>query len=163
MRYAFGLFLIGYASYIFFSQFLFPEIRGDEVKRKWVLTDAEIISSVVEKRIKRKSVGYFPVIRYQYSFEGTKYITDQYSLSPNNLARLEFLAEKKANEYSTGDQLKVYVNPTNPQNAVIRAGADWNIWIIGIVIVLFVSGVLFMLPITILQKMKIEISKSKHL
>jgi len=88
----------------------------------WNEGEAEILSSDMEKRVQEdeesRSVSYIPHVRYRYFVDRQEYQGDQIGFGD-----LQFSIDRKAEAileaYPVGGKVRVFINPLNPQEAVL--------------------------------------------
>ena len=93
--------------------------------RQWVETPAEVVKSEVQSR--RDSDGgttYRAHIEYSYEWEGRTYQSDRHRFSKvwTSPARGP---RQTVQQYPVGHQFTAYVNPQNPEEAVIDRSLQW--------------------------------------
>lgn len=109
-------------------------IQGSE---NWPSVQGEVIESRVETRSSRKGRTYAPQVTYTYAVEGTHYSgTRQQARNPIMNSPAE--AQGYLQAYPVSAKLKVFYQPANPQNAVLKPGLVTSDYLIMLLPGLFV-------------------------
>ncbi len=85
----------------------------------WRETEGEIIQSEIKKDEKIVSYNYYyPVIKYRYTVNGKEYTSDRIFLTKlaSDYNTVKGIVEK----YPLNKKVKVYYNPFNPKEAVLK-------------------------------------------
>lgn len=69
------------------------------------------------------SSGYAPVVRYEYSYRGETYTSDQYSLVGGAPAGSRSTVSDFLDQYTAGQTVTVYVDPQDPSNSFLTRGS----------------------------------------
>ena len=88
----------------------------------WEKATCEIVSSNVD--VTRKS--YRPIIEFEFSFHGERYVSDNYDFTSLNVSRSR--AQQVVDEHAVGDQKSCFVDPDEPQNAVLVREYDFSLF-----------------------------------
>lgn len=88
----------------------------------WNITEGEIVLFEIQDRSDSNNYGispsFVPVVKYKYSVNYKEYESERLSqLFLNYSSR--FFAEAEVGKYRAGDQVKVYYNPSNPQESIL--------------------------------------------
>lgn len=130
----FGLFLAVFG--VFFIVEGFAVRHWTEVTGEVINVRIKIDNSLQDKSINReKGRRYFPEIKYRWSMEGKEYEGDRYRLGTTfEKFKTRGEASQAAEPYTAGGPVAVYVNPKDPNSAVLdrRANATYIPLLIGI-------------------------------
>lgn len=102
--------------------------RGLKDVPNWIPVDALVLSSRVDESrsihigggSRSTAITYSPLITYKYSYEGKDYTYNRYTLTGS--VGEEYDPRKVVNQYPAGTNTTAYVNPDNPQEAVLNMG-----------------------------------------
>lgn len=110
---------------LFSLAFSIPFIRSFRT-RYWRERTGRIYSSSIAKsyNVTDKEYSYKPVIRYQYTYEGKDYRSKKLGVLSQNLGGFHF-SQKMVDKYKLGEAVPVYVNPTQPSEAVLIKGPEY--------------------------------------
>ncbi len=85
--------------------------------------DGVVTSTEVASQSTDNGNQYYPVVTYEYQFDGQTYTNDDYSLVGGAPAGSPGRAEEFLEDYTAGQQVTVYVVPGNPSNSFLRRGS----------------------------------------
>jgi Protein of unknown function (DUF3592) len=108
-------------------------LKRQLAKRKWIAVSGKVL----ESRILDNQSSLEPFVKYSYVVRGETYISDM--ITPNKYVFEAPASESSLNRmiapYPVGKTIKVYFDPNNPQNAVLKK----NDSILGNIIFVIVS------------------------
>jgi hypothetical protein len=119
-----GLLFTAFASYISYAIFWSHQQQEDAARNYQPVVATILDSKVVESRVRDAATGgpvrsYQPLLRYQYQVDGRLYQSSRFSyLGPANSSRDTVQAIVES--YPVGSQQTAYVNPSDPQQAVLQ-------------------------------------------
>jgi Protein of unknown function (DUF3592) len=126
---------------MFYFFFLIP-LRRVRDARSWRKTSCVIVASSVSEDATDSGL-YRMLVAYQYDFAGRYYSSSRYSFSPSS-ATAGYRGKKRvAGRLAPGTTTFCYVNPDNPQDAVIERGLTWDTVIWGVFAIIFLGVFLF--------------------
>jgi Protein of unknown function (DUF3592) len=105
--------------------------------KSWPRTTGKIIHATVGKNQQRNpdlftlSILFYPDIRYEYTVEGVKYLSDRYAMLPKTSPK-EIVVANLVNRYSAGQSVIVYFNPQEPAVSVIETEVEVMWLIVGL-------------------------------
>lgn len=105
--------------------------------QRWPQIDGRIINSTIKKERIRGGFQYVPIIEYEYCYKDKTYSSSQ-RRAGNYISGSREEAEVIGSRYSIGSSVKVFVNPSNPDNAVLEFGTTPLSWIC-IILGLFIT------------------------
>lgn len=119
----FGLpfFLAGVCVMIFFS--IVPTVKTIQAMN-WERVPAEVIHSQVETHEDSDGDTYKTDVRFRYSYDGYMYESDTYDFQLFSTSGYESI-RKKVDSVPVGSRPTAYVNPRNPQEAVLSVRLSW--------------------------------------
>ncbi len=92
----------------------------------WTETTGIITSTEVILKKTGRNYNYFPLLHYQYNFDGKTYEGSSpppsKGFSIENHSLQKYLAEQAIAEYPVGTSFPLYVDPTNPQKSSMTNG-----------------------------------------
>lgn len=135
-----------------------PVVEG-RIEKNYVVSDVVRVGhSVTQGRV------YNIEMLYAYVVDGITYRAKRYSIGSGNTAegpftkRAEAQAWLKQSPFQVNQAIKVYVDPKNPENTVIRTGIVWSTWVPIILSLLFiVTALLYQRQQNILAANKVTI------
>ena len=113
---------------------------------KWIAATG----NVLESRVLDHGSSLEPYVKYSYVVRGQTYVADK--ISPNPRVYSQPASESSLNRmiapYTVGKTTKVYFDPNNLQNAVLKKNDSIlaNIIILAVSIIFIVAGLGLMLP-----------------
>lgn len=79
------------------------------------------------------SPRYYAAIAYRYTVDGQAYRSSRFSLGSGNrmgkMHKTREAAREAASAYSSGDPIRIYYDPADPAEAVLRAGANGGTYV----------------------------------
>lgn len=125
-----GLFLA--CAGLLFTWVLWTAWQRAEETRRWTPTPCRIISAQVvsERPTPHSNPEFKAEIRYHYTFEGQS-LTGSHIKRVDPVTQHEDNARKKLEDYPIGQDLTCYVNPAQPDQAVLKhdtRAALYSIW-----------------------------------
>ena len=111
-------FFLGFG--LFFFWMIGQSVQKSFVARNWDKTSCRVLASSVENA--GSNTGYEFQIDYSYSYRGQNYRSKQFSLSRKTDSDYSSL-QKLELKYPSGTEVSCYVNPNNPQEAIIEQGS----------------------------------------
>lgn len=132
-----GLFLA--LAGIVFTWVLYTAWQRAEETRRWVPTSCRITSSRLARQqpTPNSNTAYTAEVRYTYTFAGTS-LTGSLIKRVNSPSQHEDVARKKLESYPVGTELTCYVNPTKPDQAILKHDSRaplYSIWFPGLFVV----------------------------
>lgn len=119
-----GIFtLIGIGTFIFLS---IPMWSKAIASTQWIETPCVILSSRVKTHSGSESTTYSVAIDYRYTFNGQEYRSDRYNPVPGSSSGYDGKKDI-VNRYPKGSTQVCYVNPKNPQEALLQRGFSWGL------------------------------------
>jgi len=110
---------------LFFFWFL-PAFTKSLVSSSWRETPCTVISSRVKSHSDDDGTTYSVDIFYRYAFEGREFRSNRYTIfgvsSSGRAGKASVVAL-----YPPGSKTVCFVNPNDPQEAVLKRGVDWSI------------------------------------
>lgn len=99
----------------------------------WPRSEGRVISSQVECRYGgRTGIWYVATVRYRYDINGRHYESERWSHGNDNAFHDEGDATQLANRFRQGDPIDVYVDPADPERAVLDTGdTEKGAWMVG--------------------------------
>ncbi|MEO1994762.1 MAG: DUF3592 domain-containing protein [Planctomycetaceae bacterium] len=94
----------------------------------WVATPCEIVNSAVERRRGGDGPVFVWDLKYRYTFAGIEYPGDQYNFIVFDNSSASKQKHSRARQYLRGSQHVCYVDPHNPQNAVLSREFSSEMW-----------------------------------
>jgi len=94
----------------------------------WQAVTGQIEDARVTSQRRRNQTDYSVVITYTYSVGERSFRGDRYSVTGNLGAERREQAEAFARGYRKGDKVKVYVDPEDPNRAVLVRGGTKKAW-----------------------------------
>ncbi len=103
----------------------FKDWRRYRESENWVPVTAQIVSGNISARRGSKSTSYVLDIKYSYKVLGQSYENNQFSFGSEGTG---YDTRKKAEgilaKYPIGNQVTIYYDPNNPQQAVLERKYD---------------------------------------
>lgn len=130
----FGVFLLA-GSGALFHLFVRP-VWNIEQAKDWPEVPCRVISSELRRQQSDDGVSYRVDILYEYEFEDRTFRSNKYSFLDIASSGRESKAAVVA-EYSEGSEKVCYVNPENPNEAVLARDYNWSL-AIGLIPLVFV-------------------------
>lgn len=115
--------------------------------KNWSTLTATIVSATLQSRRRnRGGVSYYPYVVYEYDVNGQRYRND--SLHFGNEVGTGFAgwAQNAIAKYQPGSQHPVYVNPTDPRQAVLERkapGSNILMWVAIVIVIMLIGSVAF--------------------
>ena len=107
----------------------------DKAQKTWVRTAATVLESRVAEKRRDNRTSYYAHLRYRYTFNGRNYESGQIGNADG--AGWRGPAQKLANRYPAGADVIAFVDPANPENALLEPGYSWftiaGLFLIGLV------------------------------
>lgn len=149
-----GLFLIVLGST--FVWYLLASWKRAKAMDDWVAVPSEIITSEVQQWQYNaiSAVEYIPMVEYTFTFEGKEYVSDQIRRVPIRSALREKI-EPWIEKYGVGERPTAYVNPQEPEVAVLKReskAAIYTVWFP----MLFVVGGLGMILSGLMPSLRLQ-------
>ncbi len=120
-----------------------------KISESWNQTTGKVIKSQLDISGSggEDSITYKPVVEYQYEVEQKLYNSKRLYFGSNISSSFKKRKSTKlVQKYSTGTEIIIYYNQSNPKESVIETGIHSEVWIVFIVAVLFCTcGYLAML------------------
>ncbi|NPA13406.1 MAG: DUF3592 domain-containing protein [Aquificae bacterium] len=115
----------------------------------WKKTEGVVLKSSLRKDISTISYDYFyPDVEYKYTVKGKEYISNKVFLT--EIASDEGTIKRLISQFPEGAKVKVYYNPLNPKEAVLKRSYHAGMFIQTLVFVSMLSVFLFTLVFEIL-------------
>lgn len=128
---------------LLFYFFCLAPLRKVRRARSWRKTPCVIVSSAVDEDATDSGL-YSIFVAYRYDAAGQPHIADRYSFSPATATAGSWLKKRAASRLSPGIALHCYVNPDDPEDAVLEPGVTWDMVFMGLLAVAFLAGFLFL-------------------
>jgi len=117
--------LVFFAGGVFFSYLLGAEFLKSIAERSWPRVDCTIVhSGIVDNHVPTDPKYRFDA-SYAYAFDSRQY-TGSAVRQGYQETREYYDAQKLADEYPVGAHAACYVDPKQPQNAVLRQASLWT-------------------------------------
>ena len=95
--------------------------KNVELAIAWPYTDGEIIKSeLVASSYARNHTTYSPEVEYSYTVNDEQYTANLIMFGETPSGRFSKMQKIYIDHYEKGSIVKVYYNPTDPQNAVLK-------------------------------------------
>jgi len=104
--------------------------------RSWVETPCKILSGQVESHSDSDGTTYSIEFEYEYTYRGVRYTSDQYDLMDVSSSGHDG-KKRVVDEYLRMESPVCFVNPYQPQEAVLKRGLSW-IMVFGLLPLVFV-------------------------
>ncbi len=111
---------------------LYPQCKREWRTRRWKLTTGKVIHSELQEFVSTAGEGtdseIIPRIVYEYSVSGEKFFSGRITKGSLHWygifgAKSEtYAARRFIDQYSIGDEIDVWYNPRNPEDAVLVPG-----------------------------------------
>ena len=115
--------------------------------RNWPATPCTVLSSELETH-SGDGTTYSIEITYEYEYNGNRYTSDRYSFSSTGSSSGRKGKAKVVDAHPPGRETVCYVNPSDPQDAVLHRGFTADMWF-GLIPLIFVAvgagGIIFTL------------------
>ncbi len=111
---------------IFWYLSLSPWLQLEAAKEGWIETDCVVRKIEVKAHHNQKGATYSPDVLYEYTYGGQPYTSDQFWFGNGSYGDRNAVAKAVA-DYQPGGEYRCYVNPSQPQEAVLslRLAAHW--------------------------------------
>ena len=110
--------------------------------RSWRETPCVMVhSSVIEDAM--DSGLYTIMVSYEYDFAGQSCSSERYSFSPSSASSGKRGKKRIARRLAPGTRARCFVDPANPQDAVINRGVTWDMIVWGLFGIVFLGAWLF--------------------
>ena len=117
----------------------------------WKKTEGEIIRSEIKKNEKIVAYDYYyPIIEYKYNVNGKDFISNKIFLT--DIASDYKTIKKIVDKYPIGKKVKVFYNPFNPKEAVLKRNFHTGMFIQSLVFFSMLSVFLFTLIFEIIYE-----------
>jgi hypothetical protein len=124
--------------------FFWVPLRRVRRARSWRETPCVIVSSSVSEDATDSGL-YTLFVDFEYEFAGSSYSSSRYSFSPSSASAGRRGKRRIARRLAPGTTARCYVNPDNPQDAVIERGVTWDMVVWGLFGIVFLGVFLFFL------------------
>ncbi|MCV9935949.1 DUF3592 domain-containing protein [Boseaceae bacterium BT-24-1] len=128
--------LFGLAALLFFA----AHRRYLSRANAWPVTQGEIVSSVVERRVStengRTRTTYLPVVEFAYTVGGNRLHSRQVKLGLE-VSGSESFAQKIVDRYQAGTKVDVHYDPQDPSNAALENPTETNWLLLGVALACF--------------------------
>src|SRR6185436_432393 len=114
---------------MFYFFFLIP-LRRVRRSKSWRKTPCIIVSSSVRED-ETDSGLYIMLVTHQYHFAGSEYTSSRYSFSPSSATAGRRGKKRITERLAPGTKAYCYVDPDNPDEAVIDRGLTWDAVVLG--------------------------------
>lgn len=112
------------------------------VARRAVEAEARVLSARLDEGPDRADRTYAPRVTYEYEYEGEEYSGDDVhpggTWATGNKARMRGIVDEYRD--STGEAVRVYVDPKNPERSYLREGVLWHAYVAIVVGLLTLAG-----------------------
>jgi hypothetical protein len=103
--------------------------RKESAGRAWPQSTGVIVTSkTVRAYVGRGSNDVFPVIEYEFDYQGRSFKTSHWRLGNYSVGNSES-ANAVTSRYPVGSSVTVFVNPRQPEKSVLEAGASSLCWV----------------------------------
>ena len=114
------------------TQYLWNSYQRASLMDSWVQTPCQIISSEIDDtQLNQKGFPKYSLeVTYQYEYEGKKFTGDQIKRLPTEASDLKKV-QKKQKSWPEGTESVCWVNPDEPNSAVLKKdtkAALYSIW-----------------------------------
>lgn len=123
VTFLFGLLFFGIGIVLMWIAGLQPLVKYVQ-SLSWEEVSCRIVSSQVESHASSDGTTYSVNISYTYDWEGRTYRSDRYNNSAGSSSGRKGKAEI-VRQYPPGKQATCFVNPANPEEAVLVRSAGW--------------------------------------
>lgn len=125
-----------------FTWLLWQGYQTAAMTRDWNEVEAVVIESVVQERQLGAQIPteYSHRILYEYRVDGRSYFGERVQLRENRWAKERARAEQQTEKYRTGQAVAAFVDPENPERAVLAHETKAPLYSIWFPIVFFVGG-----------------------
>ncbi len=96
----------------------------NKTQKTWVRIAAKVLESRVDERRRNSHITYYAHLRYRYTFNGRDYESGQIEGSNVSYGG-RGSAQKVADRYPAGAGVIAFVDPANPENALLEPGYSW--------------------------------------
>lgn len=113
-----------------------------KASQSWPSITGVVVEAHPTQTGSRKNRGYGLAITYRYTFEEAEYTSERYGVGTQALpAESDGHAVQLAGQYPPGRELEVFVDPEDPESAVLARGGTGKAWAtIGFGIILTLAG-----------------------
>lgn len=95
--------------------YLLWTLRRQHLSKRWSTTTGEVLESNLEE----DSDGWCPHVRYEYTVERKRYVSERlYFYSVNGSTKRD--ANKHLSPYAVGKTVTIYYDPVKPEEAVLN-------------------------------------------
>ena len=119
------LILVGVGTCVWYGP---SQLREAKATDSWQAVSGQIESARVTSQRRRNQTDYSVEITYTYSVGERTFRGTRYSVTGNLGAERREQAEAIARGYRKGDKVKVYVDPEDPNRAVLARGGTRKAW-----------------------------------
>jgi hypothetical protein len=114
--------------------------RNAGTSKNWIAITGTVLSAnvVAGRNRGRNGVSYYPVVMYEYSVDGNRYVGNRMSFGSQIGVGFQAVAARSLGKYPVGGTVPVYYNPNNPAEAVLERSApgNWgNIFLLAILLI----------------------------
>jgi len=90
---------------------------------QWLRTEGKLLSSEITNSKLKNRITFYPLVEYEYTVAGTRYISDQISFGHHGYDT-EAEASSLVEQIGSGNpnHLQVYYDPGNPKQAILIQG-----------------------------------------
>lgn len=136
------------------------QVKLAQSSSKWPATDGKIVSAIVTReestdtdssggktRI-RTDTTFRPRLQFAYEVAGVSYTADQRVIGGTEGYSSQAQADSVIEKYPTGRSVKVYYDPSDPQDGVLEPGISGTpfIWLVaGVVFAIVGVGIFFLM------------------
>ena len=122
-----------------FCWFLWNGYERSAATREWEPTPCVVISSLIEENTHQmpQDRRFYARVTYRYTFEGKEYQSQRIT-QRDGPSRNQDEIEDRLAQYPIGEKLTCYVNPANPDEAILKhstRAAGYSIWFPGLFVI----------------------------
>jgi len=132
----------------FFIFMVYPEVSDWINSQSWQPVEAKLMAAKLESNSSSDSTTYKATASYQYFYGGQGYTNNRVALSTeaDNIGSFqEGLGRQLEHSFQQQRPIQVWVNPENPQQAVINRDLRWGLLSIKMIFVVAFGGIGFLL------------------
>lgn len=130
----------------FFIFMVYPEFSDWVNTNSWQPVQATLVAAKLESNSSNDSTTYKATATYQYFYNGQGYTSNRVALSTeaDNIGSFqEDIGRRLEHDYQQKRPIQVWVNPENPQDAVISRDMRWGLLSIKMIFVVAFGGIGF--------------------
>jgi hypothetical protein len=124
-------FAVFLAAGLFFTGMVGREVLANLRTYQWTRADCEVLSSAVRSTAEREERGgdYSVEIEFRYSVHGQSHSSRRWALKDESFSDYGE-AQRLASRHPPGSRTVCYVDPANPEQAILKRGSLWSALVI---------------------------------